>query len=34
MNDTQVNPQHMQRMRQEVAAAYLIGFELEPATSA
>jgi AcrR family transcriptional regulator len=33
MNDTQVNPEHMRRMCQEVAAS-LIGFELEPATSA
>jgi BetI-type transcriptional repressor, C-terminal len=33
MNDTQVSPEHMQRMCQEVAAS-LIGFELEPATSA
>ena len=32
MNDTQVDPEHMQRMCQEVAAS-LIGFELEPATS-
>ena len=32
MNDTQVNPEHMQRMCREVAAS-LIGFELEPATS-
>ncbi|HET9310094.1 MAG TPA: TetR/AcrR family transcriptional regulator [Actinomycetota bacterium] len=33
MNDTQVSPEHMQRMCLEVAAS-LIGFELEPATSA
>ena len=33
MNDTQVNPEHMQRMCREVAAS-LIDFELEPATSA
>jgi hypothetical protein len=33
MNDTQVGPEHMQRMCQEVAAS-LIGFELAPATSA
>jgi hypothetical protein len=33
MNDTQVNPRHMQAMCREVAAS-LIGFELEPAASA
>ena len=30
MNDSEVGPEHMQRMCQEVAAS-LIGFELEPA---
>jgi len=33
MNDTQVSPEHMQRMCLQVAAS-LIGFELEPATTA
>jgi hypothetical protein len=32
MNDSEVGPEHMQRMCQEVAAN-LIGFELEPAAS-
>ncbi len=33
MNDSEVGPEHMQRMCQEVAAS-LIGFELEPAAPA